>query len=362
MVLYPLTSNQQIRSHIACYFSISSKYPMKGGSGFSCFPMFPQDVLKLWHIKFSPKAGSSTFASKSTMASLKVLIFSDSGGTWLEGNPCHAALKSSAPNKPLKDILSSRHSYYWYILIHCFGTVVGLGAPQEWKCSQTQFLWAEKMVFVSPAGWSLKAPLHHHWRLRLQMLKKPAENLRCTYCTWLPQSNNNQLNNHPLAPEVSGSTCKPVIFLQGKEGSIKKKSLCAASKNFPEKCRKPMAKLRLNSIFIIRGTTPCCHSASRMRATLRASAIPRCWDALNIWWCHPSGDATHALQMEMNRWRWNIFQITGDLKISICLVLPLIPPTHKGFTYILCNQRCPNPARKSEVHGSQRVYIYINYK
>lgn len=116
------------------------------------FPCFPQDVLKLWHIKSSPKAGSSTFASKSTMASLKVLIFSDSGGTWLEGNPCHAALKSSAPNKPLKNILSSRH---------CFGTVVGRGAPQEW-CSQTPFLWAEKMVFVSPAGegccWSLKAP------------------------------------------------------------------------------------------------------------------------------------------------------------------------------------------------------------
>lgn len=177
MVLYPLTSNQQIRSHIACYLSISSKYPMKGGSGFSCFPMFPQDVLKLWHIKFSPKAGSSTFASKSTMASLKVLIFSDSGGTWLEGNPCHAALKSSAPNKPLKDILSSRHSSSWYILIHCFGTVVGLGAPQEWKCSQfPQFLWAEKMVFVSPAGegccWSLKAPMHHHWSLKAPNAQK----------------------------------------------------------------------------------------------------------------------------------------------------------------------------------------------
>ena len=63
----------------------------------------------------------------------------------------------------------------WYILIHCFSTVVG-GAPQEWKCSQTQFLWAEKMVFVSPAGegccWSLKAPMHHHWSLKAPNAQK----------------------------------------------------------------------------------------------------------------------------------------------------------------------------------------------
>ena len=231
--------------------------------------------------------------------------------------------------------------------------------------------------FFGPKKWSLfhlqvKVAVDHsrHQCItidhsRLQMLKKPAENLRCTYCIWLPQSNN-QLNNHPLAPEVSGSTCKPVdlFFYRAKKEAFKKNHSAQPPKIFQRSVENPMDKLRLNSIFTIRGTTPCCHSASRMRATLRASAIPRSWrcqisEALNIWWCHLCGDATHALQMEMNRWRWNIFQITGDLKISICLVLPLIPPTHKGFTYILCNQRCPNPARKSEVHASQRVCIYI---
>lgn len=58
--------------------------------------------------------------------------------------------------------------------------------------------------FFGPKKWSLfhlqvKVAVDHsrHQCItidhsRLQMLKKPAENLRCTYCIWLPQSNNQQ--------------------------------------------------------------------------------------------------------------------------------------------------------------------------
>lgn len=143
-------------------------------------------------------------------------------------------------------------------------------------------------------------------------------------------------NNHPLAPEVSGSTCKPVIFLQGKEGSIKKKSLCAASNNFPEKCRKPMVKLNILPSEALHPAATAlvgCEQHYVHRRYLAAGDVKSLRPSI-------SGDATPLVMPPMPskwRWRWNIFQITGDLKISICLVLPLIPPTHKGFTYILCN-------------------------
>ena len=71
----------------------------------------------------------------------------------MEGNPCCVEIKhSKQPFQSIRYLGTRKHFFF-----HCFGTVVGLGAPQEWKCSETQFLWAEEMVFVSPG----EVCIHH---------------------------------------------------------------------------------------------------------------------------------------------------------------------------------------------------------